>query len=99
MNDLFMKMKLIDDQVEMGKMMSCDGLTYHGKVFCFEYKDKMVFKLGKGYDIKKHGIEEFEYLNPFKNKGPMMAWFEVKDHYADKYESLAKVALEVMKGA
>lgn len=99
MNELLMKLKQIDEKVELGKMMSCDGLTYKGKVFCFEYKDKMVFKLGKDYDIEQHGIKTFTYLNPFKKKGPMKAWFELDASYGDKFEELAMVALEVMKNA
>lgn len=92
-----MILKMIDEEVTLGKMMSCPGLMYHGKVFCFEYKDKMVFKLGKGYDIEKHGITDYDYLNPFKNKGPMMAWFEISLENKDCFEKLAQIALRKIK--
>ena len=97
LDDLLIKMKMIDDSVEKGKMMSADGLTYKGKVFCFDYNNKMVFKLGKGYDIQSHGITEYEFLNPFKKKGPMLAWFEIEYKYKECFELLASKALEVMK--
>ena len=29
-----------NEAVELGKMMSCPGVTYKGKVFCFFYKDE-----------------------------------------------------------
>jgi len=99
MKELLIKLKSIDQNIELGKMMSCDGLTYKGKVFCFEYKDKMVFKLGKGYDIKQHGIENYSHLSPFKTKGPMLAWFELDNSYQTHFEELAIKALEVMKHA
>jgi len=85
-----------NENVAHGKMMSCPGVIYKKKVFCFFYGEKMVFKLGKGYDIEKYGITEYTYLNPFKNKGPMIAWFEVESKYKDKWEILAEKALENM---
>lgn len=62
------------------------------------YKNLIVFKLGKGYEIEKHGITEYDFLNPFKIKGPMTAWFEVDYKYHDKWEELARAALDVMQG-
>lgn len=97
LESLLLILKEKEPEVEMGKMMSCDGLTYKGKVFCFEYKEKMIFKLSKGYDIEKHGITEYTFLNPFKNKGPMKAWFELTVDYEMHFEALAVIALEVMK--
>lgn len=85
------------DGVESGKMMSAPGLMYKSKVFAFFYKDKMVFKLGKDYDIESHDIKDFTYLNPFKNKGPMKAWFEIEEKYNDKWMELSEVALIKMK--
>jgi len=99
LDEIYLHMKTIDEKVEMGKMMSCDGITYEGKVFCFEYKDKMVFKLGKDYDIESHGIKSYNFLNPFKKKGPMKAWFELNLDQNKHFLKLAQVALEVMKNA
>ena len=37
--------------IQAGKMMSSEAITYRGKVFAFfSTKQKMVFKLGKDYD-------------------------------------------------
>jgi len=97
LEELYYFMKSEDPMIEMGKMMSCNGLTYKGKVFCFEYNNEMVFKLGKGFDIEALDITEYEFLNPFKTKGPMMAWFIVKTRYQEKFEQLALLALNDMK--
>ena len=83
-------------RLEKGKMMSCDGIVYKKKVCCFFYGDKMVFKLGKDYDMETLGIKEYSYLNPFKNKGPMLAWYEVGYEYKDKWKQLAEIAYEKM---
>lgn len=80
-----------------GKMMSSEGITYKTKVFAFYYKDAMVFKLGKGYDPSTIGIEEWEWLNPFKKKPPLKGWFIIKDAYQDRWTELAGIALEQIK--
>ena len=45
--------------VTSGKMMSAPGIKYKGKVFAYRTKDKMGFKLGKGFDIEAQGVEAF----------------------------------------
>jgi len=97
LEQLLFYLKSNEPFVEMGKMMSNPGLTYKGKVFCFEYKDKIVFKLGKDYDINAHGILDYEYLNPFKKKGPMLAWYVIDNTYETKFEALSLIALNEMK--
>ncbi len=96
-DDIVKIMTMENEYVEPGKMMSCEGIRYKGKVFAFYYNDKMIFRLGKNYDISKHGIEEFEYLNPFKNKPPMKGWYEIEVKYSDKWLELAGVSMNVMK--
>lgn len=96
-DDIIKIMVMENEYVEPGKMMSCEGIKYKNKVFAFYYKEKMVFRLGKGYDISKHGIEEFEYLNPFKNKPPMKGWYEIEVKYSDKWLELAESSMEVIK--
>lgn len=83
-------------KVSVGKMMSSPGMMYGKKNFAFYYNDLIVFKLGKGYEIEKHGITDYEFLSPFKTKGPMTAWFEVGYKYHDKWEELARTAMKVM---
>lgn len=57
----------------------------------------MVFKLGAEFDPKSQGIENFSYLNPFKNKPPMKAWFEIPFTESNKWEKLATLALDKIK--
>ena len=84
------------ESVALGKMMSSPGIQYKGKNFAFYYNEKMVFKLGKGYDLKSHDIEHFSLLSPFKNKAPMAAWFEISAEDMEKWDALARIALEKM---
>ncbi len=87
------------DNVDLGKMMSHPGLNYKGRVFAFYAgKDEMVFKLGKDFDPKAHGIDTYSLLSPFNNKPPMAAWFCIPSVYADKWEALARIALSKMAG-
>jgi hypothetical protein len=45
-------------EITIGKMMSTTGLKYKNKVFAFYYKKRMVFKLGKGYDIDQEELKD-----------------------------------------
>ena len=85
------------DHVERGKMMSSPGIKYKDKVFAFFWKDAMVFKLGKNFDPDSVGLEEWEHLNPFKNKGPMRAWYVVPEMQRDHWLELTRLALEYIK--
>ena len=85
------------DNVEPGKMMSSPGLRYKNKVFAFYYKEQMVFRLGKGFDPKSVGVNEYSLLSPFKNKAPLAGWFEVPFEYEHKWEDLARRALAIIK--
>ncbi len=92
------KLSSENKDVEPGKMMSSPGITYKGKVFAFFYKDKMVFRLGRNFDVKKTGVLKFELLNPFKNKPPMKDWFIISEIDEPKWEKLANSALlEIQK--
>ncbi|KAA3610040.1 MAG: hypothetical protein D8M58_07625 [Calditrichaeota bacterium] len=96
-NSITNKLSSENENVEAGKMMSSPGITYKGKVFSFYYNDKMVFRLGREFDIEKTGVSEFELLNPFKNKPPMKDWFVVSGMYQSKWEMLALQALNKMQ--
>ncbi|MFY0598533.1 MAG: hypothetical protein JXR03_02600 [Cyclobacteriaceae bacterium] len=83
--------------VKVGKMMSSDAILLGDKVFAFlSKKDKMVFKLGKNYDIREFDFEVSPF-NPFKKKGPLAGWFEVPYQHFDRWESLTQLSLEIMK--
>lgn len=94
-DQLFMDLKVKYPEIEEGKMMSAKAITINGKVFCFEYKNQMVFKLGKDYELPE-GIS-FEYLNPFKNKGPMLAWYVIDHSYHNHFFTLASIAYTKLK--
>ena len=79
--------------VERGKMMSSPGIKCRDKVFAFYYKDAMCFRLGKGFDIESHGVKTVRWLNPFKSKPPMKAWFVVGEEEQELWEALAGEAL------
>ncbi len=83
--------------VQVGKMMSSEALTVKGKVFCFfwERRGTMVFKLGKEAETERAAMAGWEWLNPFKNKGPMRAWYAVPFAKKRAWKSLAEEALEV----
>ena len=85
--------------VTEGLMMREPALKYRDKVFAFYFQDKnaMTFKLGKNYHIESHGITDYEFLSPFKNKPPMSGWYVVPDQYADLWEELSRLALETMR--
>ncbi len=84
--------------VEPGKMMTSDGLTVRGKVFCFFWgqRNAMVFKLGKEADTDRAELAGWEWLNPFKNKGPMKAWYEVPFTRKRYWKTLAEEAADVV---
>jgi hypothetical protein len=86
-----------NSDVNHGKMMSSPALQYQGKVFTFLSKNnKMVFKLGKGYDFKIQPTPMIEF-NPFKNKGPLSGWFEVDYTYHPQWEPLTEQALNLIQ--
>ncbi|MEQ9301039.1 MAG: hypothetical protein RIF33_20865 [Cyclobacteriaceae bacterium] len=87
----------MDSSLAAGKMMSSPAIVYQDKVFCFlSRKYKMVFKLGKGFDITTLNFPTEEF-SPFKNKKPLSGWFEVDFTYSDRWPKLAQQALTQLK--
>lgn len=85
------------DGIRSGKMMSSPALQYQGKVFAFFHKGAMTFKLGKGFDPSAHGLKDWSYLSPFKNKPPMQAWVVVPANEQDHWPYLTELALDFMQ--
>lgn len=86
-----------EPDLEAGKMMSSEAITYQGKVFAFfSRKKKMVFKLGKSFDPDCINIE-IAVFGPFKNKAPLDGWYEVPYSEMEQWETLAKRALTFIK--
>jgi hypothetical protein len=87
--------KLIKENqnIQIGKMMSSPGIKYKNKVFAFYHNKEMIFKLGKQFNPKSLGIENYQLLSPFKNKPPMAGWFQIPFKYEEKWETLARQAL------
>jgi hypothetical protein len=82
-----------NDDVVPGNMMSSPGLKCNDKVFAFYYEEAMCFRLGKAFDAEGFGLKTIRWLNPFKNKGPMKAWFIVGMEEHTLWEALAEEAL------
>ena len=86
-----------EPQVKPGKMMSSEAITYKDKVFAFiSRKNKMVFKLGKGFDPDTADIE-MNVFSPFKNKKPLSGWFEIDYQYNDHWKPYTEKALNLIK--
>ena len=85
--------------VEPGKMMSSAALQVSGKVFCFysQRQGDMVFKLGKSAETERPEMAGWEWLNPFKNKGPMKAWYHVPFARKENWRLLANEALVIVR--
>lgn len=78
-------------------MMSSPAIHWNGKVFAFfSRKKKMVFKLGKNFDITGSS-EPLSEFNPFKNKGPLSGWYELDFEHHEKWAQFTELALHQMK--
>ncbi|HJN91613.1 MAG TPA: hypothetical protein QGF05_02665 [Dehalococcoidia bacterium] len=99
--EIVMELDAAHADVQIGKMMSSEALTVKGKVFCFfwERRNAMVFKLGKEAETERAAMAGWEWLNPFKNKGPMKAWYAVPLARKRAWKSLAEEALEMGRSA
>jgi len=91
---LIVKKECKREHVELGKMMSAPGIRYKNKVYAFLWDDKIGFKLGKGFDIEGTSVSKWEYLNPFKNKAPMKAWYIIGIEHADLWEEFTELAYQ-----
>ncbi len=83
--------------VTIGKMMSSPGIRYKNKVFAFYYNKVMVFRLGRDFEPKTHGIRTYSLLSPFKTKPPLVDWFEIPSANMKRWEELARLALQRMR--
>jgi hypothetical protein len=86
------------NDITLGKMMSSPAIQYQGKVFAFFYNKKMVFKLGRDFQPESLGIREYSLLAPFKTKPPMVDWFEIPATEQQRWEKLARYALQRLTG-
>ena len=87
------------ENVVQGKMMRSPGIKVNNKVFAFYYEGQMVFKLGKETDTSRKELQGATWLNPFKNKPPMKAWFVVPfQDYASWYQLAAEAKTFVEQG-
>lgn len=84
------------ENVQNGKMMSSEAITYKGKVFAFFGRDDdMGFKLGHDFKPEEYGITDYRVLSPFKNKKPMVDWLLIDN--SQTWDALAKQALSKMR--
>jgi hypothetical protein len=92
-NSIGDKLSRENDNVSIGKMMSSPGIKYKNKVFAFYYREQMVFRLGREFDLPSMGIDNFSLLNPFKTKPPLADWFQIPAEYGNRWEKLALIAM------
>ena len=85
-----------NNSVAPGKMMSSPGIRYKNKVFAFYAKKEMIFRLGKGFQPEAFKIKSYSLINPFKSKPPLAGWFQISFAEKEKWEKLARLALELM---
>ncbi|GAA3636703.1 hypothetical protein [Flavivirga jejuensis] len=82
--------------VTVGKMMRSEAIHYKGKVFAFfSTKQKMVFKLGKDFNVDTIDLP-IEVFSPFKNKKPMSGWYQLGAEYKDAWESLTDLTFNII---
>ena len=89
-----------DPAIEAGPMMRSPGIKHQGNMFAFlgKNQDRMVFKLGKGFDPASLPEAALSPFNPFKRKGPLGGWFESAPEAMAQWPALAQRALDVVKG-
>ena len=95
-DDIIVKLRQKCNDIEEGNMMSSPGIKYKNKVFAFYHNKTMVFRLGKGYDIESEGVKSHSFLNPFKTKPPMKAWFVVSAYEIENWQNLAEIAMGII---
>jgi hypothetical protein len=84
-------------EITTGKMMSSPGIRYRNKVIAFFYHEAMVFKLGRAFDPGTFGLHDYQLLSPYKTRPPLRDWFEVSATHIDRWEELARLALQRMR--
>src|SRR5262245_45582990 len=80
--------------ISIGKMLSAPGIRYQEKVFAFFARDRLMVRLGRGFDPAAMGVHEYQLLAPFKTKPPLLDWFEISADCIEQWEALARVALQ-----
>ena len=95
-DDITAKLCKINNDIGEGNMMSSPGIKYKTKVFAFYHDQSMIFRLGKGYNIKSEGVSKYKFLNPFKNKPPMKGWYVVPSTEIEYWQKLAEIAMNNM---
>ena len=86
------------DDIARGKMMSADALTYEGKVFCF-YSTKggrvgLGCRVGRNTDLRIFGLNDWQYLAPFKSKPPMKDWSVIGMGDVSRWREVAEYCLK-----
>lgn len=86
-----------DRAITEGKMMSSEAIHYQGKVFAFfSTKGKMVFKLGKDFDVSVSDVP-LQVFSPFKTKKPLSGWYQLDYDYKDAWYEFTEKALQLIK--
>ena len=94
-NDLMDK----HEELKLGEMMNNPGLKCKGRnfaVFLVE-QDKVVFRVGKEFDVDAVGLTTWSHFNPSADKPPMTDWVVVEFADKDKWVGLLEQSLTVIR--
>ncbi len=91
----------IDSDIAPGKMMSADALTYKGKVFAFFStkggREGLGCRLGRDMNVETLGLQDWQYLAPFKTKPPMKDWIVAGQQDLSLWPKLLELSLNLAR--
>jgi hypothetical protein len=75
------RMLTMHPDIDQGRMMSADALTYKGKVFAFFStkggREGLGCRVGRATDLSQFNLTDWQHLAPFKSKPPMKDWIVI----------------------
>lgn len=107
-DDLFASWAALRDQVlsahrdvDQGRMMSADALTYKGSVFAFFStkggREGLGCRVGRETDLGQFNLTDWQYLAPFKSKPPMKDWIVIGPGNLELWNVLAEHCLNTFR--
>jgi len=100
-----LSVKLMSRELDInkGRMMSADALTFKGKVFVF-YSTKggregLGCRVGRETNIDELGLLDWQFLAPFKTKPAMKDWIVAGAGDVDNWMKLSEFSLTKIRDA
>ena len=81
-------------EAEPGQLFGKPCFKIGGKAFICWFRDGMVFKLPPEVHREAMALEGAQLFDPSGKHRPMKEWVQVPSAHADKWETLAKAAVE-----